>query len=181
MLACHKCDHQIIDPDAHYCPQCGKALPAPEKKRKPGPRISPLLLVPAAIISLCPLLNLLMLSNGQQGGYTAFLNSLFNLDHGASILEIYAKISTSVLLVLSFLVAVLFVFRKSKAPLACLGLFTLYAIDNLVVALWMHQVPIARFEIVSMMTAKFLFWGLAAYVWWGYISVSERVRATFVY
>jgi hypothetical protein len=181
MLACRRCDHQIIDQEARYCPKCGKPLPAPPKRRDSGQPISGLLLLLAALICLSPLLNLFMLSSGDEGGWVALLGSILQITTpGASVLSLYAKISTAVLMFLSLLVAVLFLYRKTKAPLACLGLFTLYAIDNLVVALWMHQVPFAHFEMVSLVTAKFLFWGLVAYCWWGYISVSPRVRATFV-
>jgi hypothetical protein len=183
MLTCHKCGHPASESNARYCARCGELLPAPTLKFEPetGPRIRGILILAAIAICLCPLLNLLLFVGGHEGGCAAFFQNLLKGAPAAFSLGAYAKTSTLVLLVLSVLVAVLFVARKTKAPLACLLLFALYAIDNLVLALWMQNTSYAQYEIVSMVTAKFLFWGVLAYFWWGYISVSERVRAIFVY
>lgn len=182
MLTCYSCGCQAAGPNARYCAQCGTQLaaatPAPKSER--GPRIRGLLILPAIAICLCPLLNLLLLMSGYEGGCTAFLHNLLRDAPSTEILDAYAKISTTVLLILSLLVAGLFMARKTRAPLACLALLALYAVDNLVLALWMQNTSVAHYEIVSIVTAKFLFWGVLAYFWWGYISVSQRVRATFV-
>lgn len=182
MLTCHKCGRTETDQNARYCARCGKALSSPESApaHEPGQRISGVLILPAVAIILCPLINLLLLLGGQEGSCPAFLQNLLNSGPATIILDTYAKISTAVLLVLSVLVAAMFFGRKTKAPLACLALFALYAADNLIMALWMNKLPFARYEIASIVTAKFLFWGVLAYFWWGYISVSQKVRATFV-
>lgn len=181
MPACSKCASPSIDPLARYCAQCGQALlaPRPAKPRR-AQGIRGVLILPAIGICLCPLINLLLILNGYEGGCTEFLSDLLHSPPSTIILSLYAKISSAVLLVLSVVVAVLFFGRKAKAPLACLALFSLYAMDNLVLAMWLQNTPFARYELASLVTAKFLLWGALAYFWWGYISVSQRVRATFV-
>ncbi len=181
MPTCRKCGSQTIDPLARYCALCGTALIAPAAaKRVRAQGIRGMLIIPAIAVCLCPLINMLLLWGGYEGCNTLFLHTFLQDAYASLSLDVYAKISSAVLLILSVLVAALFFGRKTKAPLACLVLFTLYAADNLVLALWLQEVPFARYEIVSIVTAKFLFWGVLAYFWWGYISVSERVRATFV-
>jgi hypothetical protein len=182
MLTCQKCGRTEIDPSARYCAGCGKplAMPEPKPESGPRPRIRGLLLVPAIALCICPLINLLLLMSGHEGGCGALIYNFLIETPSTLVMDAYAKISTMVLLVLTVLAAVLFFTRNSKAPLACLTLFALYAVDNLVLAFWMKNVSFAEYETVSMVTAKFLFWGVMAYFWWGYISVSARVRETFV-
>ena len=180
MLTCQKCGRTETDPTARYCAQCGKPLAAPKPEPGPRPRIRGLLIVPAIALCICPFVNLLLLMSGHEGGCTAIIYN-FLIETPATLnLDAYAKVSTMVLLVLSVLAAVLFFARNTKAPVVCLSLFLLYAADNLILAFWMKNISFADYEIVSMVTAKFLFWGVLAYFWWGYISVSARVRETFV-
>lgn len=181
MPACLKCASPTIDPLARYCAQCGQALLAPRPaKARHSQGIRGVLILPAIGICLCPLINLFLILSGYEGGCTEFLSDLLHSPPSTIILSTYAKISSTVLLVLSVVAAALFFGRKTKAPLACLILFSLYAIDNLVLAVWLQNAPFARYELASLVTAKFLLWGALAYFWWGYISVSPRVRATFV-
>lgn len=180
MPTCQNCGNQILENDAKYCAQCGFALPSPLAKKKPMRGIRGLLILPALAICLSPLMNLFMFwSSGHSGG-SALVHGLLQTAAASFSVELYAQVSSVVLLILSAMVAGLFFARRSQAPLACLILFALYAVDNLVLAFWLHQIPFARYEVASMVTAKFMFWGALAYFWWGYISVSKRVRATFV-
>jgi hypothetical protein len=180
MLTCQKCGHQTAETNARFCAQCGLALARPKKKPEPGQRISAPLILITIGICLCPVLNALFIWSGFEGGCTAFLQSLLPNTASVVVLDIYGKVSTAMLLIMAVTVAYLFISRKSQAPVACLLLFTFFAVDNLIQAMWLYQDRHAYYGIVSIATAKFLFWGVLAYFWWGYISVSERVRAIFV-